>query len=129
MTRHQLKSYGMNNFELPKGVIDKLGNVEEFPLPTNPDEVDRYFLRVAYELSSIYSDDPIAQNGAVLIKPSPQPSLKDVIVWGVNHMHQGYEDVADILTKVDDKNWKNLRITHAERDTVYAASRKGLPLG
>ncbi len=119
---HQLRSYGINNFELPIAVADKIAGLN-FPTESQLD-IDRFYLRIAYELASRYSDDPIAQNGAVLVKDNAVASLDNIVAWGVNRMHEDYEILINLKELLTDKDWKLKRITHAERDAMFAAARK-----
>lgn len=117
---NQLRSYGIDNFELPDWVFKM-----EFDFNGDGQlDIDRFYTKVAYALAGRYSDDPIAQNGAVIVSDNSVAKLENIVVWGVNRLLPGYESEPDVLEKLNDREWKLKRITHAERDAMYAAGRK-----
>jgi deoxycytidylate deaminase len=91
-------------------------------------EIDKFYLREAYRYASQYSHDPIAQNGALLVKDNSVASLANVVAWGTNRLPEGFDRVldADIL---NNRERKLLFIRHAERDALYDAVRTGLNTG
>lgn len=88
-------------------------------------EIDKFYLREAYRLASQYSHDPVAQNGAVLVRHNSVASLDNILAWGVNRLPEGFyrSQDGDIL---NDRDRKLLFIRHAERDALFSAVRQGL---
>lgn len=87
-------------------------------------EIDRFYLREAYRYAGQYSDDPIAQNGAVLVRNNSFASLNNIVAWGVNRLPEGFDRTLDVDI-LSDKDKKLLYIGHAERNALYHAARQG----
>ena len=74
-------------------------------------------LFMAYQHASEMSDDPVTQNGSVLILPDTNRLL-----FGTNHLPPG---VAKTDQRLHTRPTKYLYIEHAERDVIFKAARKG----
>lgn len=93
-------------------------------------EIDRFYLREAYKYAGKYSQDPIAQNGAVIVRNNNIASLDNILAWGVNRLPEGYDKLPKELIEniLNDKTKKLLHIRHAERDAIFSAVKKGVYL-
>jgi dCMP deaminase len=76
----------------------------------------REYLRIAYRTSSLYSDDPRTQNGAVLVPVNDQP------IVGVNRLPDGVKKWAGRLERPAKYKW----IEHAERVAILKAACQGV---
>lgn len=78
-------------------------------------ETDIYWLRAAYIIASIYSRDPYAQNGAILIKDGKE------IAFGANKFPDGVKET--------EERWryplKPFYVEHAEKNSIINAARRG----
>lgn len=88
-------------------------------------QVDKCYLRAAYRYAAEHSDDPIAQNGVVIVRNNLTYHPRRIILFGTNRLPDGLEKTEKRLM---DKATKLMYITHAERDTIYQAAKNGIAL-
>ena len=79
---------------------------------------DADYLRRAYRYAVKKSDDPMTQNGAILV---PAGDKSNLVVFGANQFPPGVE-------KTQARRRDKHRYTeHAERNTIYIAALRGTP--
>lgn len=79
---------------------------------------DRAFLSLATDFAQKLSKDPNTQVGAVLVGLG-----HEVISMGYNGFPVG---IADTPERLNDRDMKNRMVSHAERNAIYLAARKGI---
>ena len=76
-----------------------------------------YFLTLAYQNAAHHSDDPVTQNGAVLVSPDNQ-----ILGHGANCFPCG----VTVLPERLERPIKYSFMEHAERNAIFDAARQGL---
>jgi len=92
----------------------------------NQKKVDQKWLRLAFSTANNLSQDTNSQTGAVIVNP-----LEDSLYSaGANRAHYGlkdrYEGTGNRVLFGRPEKYTDL--THAERDAIYVANRKGISL-
>ncbi|MBU1126856.1 MAG: deaminase [Patescibacteria group bacterium] len=79
--------------------------------------MNKKYLKIAYEYAQKFSQDPSTQNGAILVNDKGE-----VLVKGANLFPKG------IILKKErlERPLKYCFITHAERNVIFNAARKGI---
>jgi len=75
------------------------------------------FLRLAYKYADTHSPDPSTHVGALIVTVNNQTA------HGCNHLTEGMEGI-----DLSNRTLKYKVIEHAERDAIFNAARRGIPL-
>jgi dCMP deaminase len=86
-------------------------------------EIDLFYLREAYRVARDFSDDPVAQNGAILVTDNTKASLDNIVAYSANRFPRGVRITEE---RRNNKSEKLLYINHAERLCIYDALKKHL---
>jgi len=88
-------------------------------------EIDKFYLREAYRFASKYSDDPITQNGAIIVADNTKASLENILAYGTNHFPKNIKKTQE---RLNDRIIKLFYIEHAERDVIFNAIENKIDL-
>ena len=80
-------------------------------------QIDCYFLHLAYQYAKEFSPDPRTQNGAVLV----HPDTLAIISYGANRFPAGVKPLAERLQPHIKRDY----LEHAERDAIFSAIKNG----
>ncbi|MEK6830922.1 MAG: hypothetical protein AABX77_02740 [Nanoarchaeota archaeon] len=60
-------------------------------------EIDKFYLREAYQFAARCSDDPNTQNGAVIVTNNIIANLEKILAYGTNHFPKSIKKTPERL--------------------------------